>query len=216
MTKKQTKIKRSQFILVFFVILLSTFYFLLSTPALAHNPDDTGSTGFWMPGDPIVPCGNVPGSDFVGPLTPEQLSCTPCDLLHLLRHLIDLVLIFITPVVGTLFFVVAGVMMMLGGDNPGMLSRGKSIFTNTFIGIAIVLMAWLITNTIIQTLAKPGIIGEGGSWWTFSCSVNIGGGGGTCNGGLRAGQTCTSSNDCPNDLVCGGPGEPLCSYSQCI
>ncbi|OGN09835.1 MAG: hypothetical protein A3C61_03450 [Candidatus Yanofskybacteria bacterium RIFCSPHIGHO2_02_FULL_39_10] len=174
MKKEQIKIKSLILLLVFFVILLSTFYFLFSVSALAHDPNDTTSTGFWTPGDPIVPCGNVPAgyyeSTFTGPLTPEQTPCDRCQLFHLLRHLIDLVLVFIAPVVGTLFFIVAGVMIMMGGDNPGLLSRGKSIFNNTLIGIFIILMAWLVTNTLIQTLAKSGLVGEGGSWWTFNCT----------------------------------------------
>ncbi|MBI2064624.1 MAG: hypothetical protein HYT62_01060 [Candidatus Yanofskybacteria bacterium] len=163
-------------LLTLLVILLSAFYFLSSTLALAHDPNDTTSTGFWTPGEPIVPCGNVPGPGFTGPPTPLQSPCTKCDFFHLLRHLIDLVLIFITPVVGTLFFIVAGVMIMMGGDNPGMLARGKSIFTNTFIGIAIILMAWLITNTLIQTLAASTVTLPDGSvwttsnWWSFDCS----------------------------------------------
>jgi len=157
-----------------FIFMLIAFM-LSGSLAFAHNPDDTGSTGFWTPGDPIVPCG-ASKNDSDTLYDDESLACTRCDLLHLLRHLIDLTLVFIAPVVGTLFFIVAGVMIMMGGDNPGMLSRGKSIFTNTFIGIGIVLMAWLITNTLIQTLAASTITFPDGSvwstnnWWTFDCS----------------------------------------------
>ena len=67
--------------------------------------------------------------------------------------------------------------MMLGGANPSMLSRGKSMFKDTFIGVLIVMLAWLITNTIIQSLADPTAIGLGGNWWSYTCveSNNNGG-----------------------------------------
>src|SRR3989344_3490931 len=135
-----------------FIFMLIAFM-LSGSLAFAHNPDDTGSTGFWTPGDPIVPCGaskNDPDTSY----DDESLACTRCDLLHLLRHLIDLVLVFIAPVVGTLFFIVAGVMIMMGGDNPAMLSRGKGIFTNTLIGIFIILMALLGCNKLILNFTK--------------------------------------------------------------
>ena len=73
-----------------------------------------------------------------------------------------------TPVLATGFFIWAGVMMILGGANPGWLSKGKDMFKNTLYGLLIVMLAWLITNTVIQTL-KGGQDG-GGSWWQVQCS----------------------------------------------
>ncbi len=153
---------------VAFLFLLTLFLCaVLPNLVSAHNVNDTSPSGFWAPGEPIVHCGG-----------PNQSACAFCDLLHVLRHIIDAVLIFVTPVVGTLFFIIAGVMMMLGGDNPGLLSRGKSIFKSTFIGILIIFMAWLITNTLIQTLAASTITFSDGSvwtsdnWWEFNCDTS--------------------------------------------
>lgn len=126
--------------------------------ALAHP---TG--GFWTPGEPLVPCGITPIG--AGPVIP----CDQCELLHLVKHIIDFILIAAAPILATFFFIVAGVYMMLGGANPGMLSQGKSIFKNTFIGLLIVLMAWLITNTLIRSLTNVPV-GPGLQWYEFSCS----------------------------------------------
>lgn len=103
----------------------------------------------------------------------QQPPCTQCELLHLLDNLIDFVLIAAAPILATLFFIIAGVYIMLGGSNPGMLATGKRIFSSTFVGILIVMLAWLITNTLIQTIADTSKVGNQGNWWNISCS-NVG------------------------------------------
>src|SRR3989344_5387453 len=88
-----------------FLLLLATGYWLLATPVLAHNQGT-----FWAPGEPIVPCGGLE-RDGVTP----QPECTQCELLHLVRHVIDFVMLAATPILATAFFILAGVYMMLGG-----------------------------------------------------------------------------------------------------
>ena len=187
-TKYKVKSYSLKFKILGFLILLSTFYFLLSTSALAH----TRNEGLWRIGQPIVPCGRtLPGGGqciidpqnntgecfggsnggntcFDNSDCGNQQPCTQCQLWHLLKHLIDFVLVAAAPILATLFFIIAGVYIMLGGANPGMLSTGKSIFKNTFIGILIVMLSWLITNTLIQSLADPTAIG--GNWYEYSCT----------------------------------------------
>ena len=130
------------------------FYLLILVGFLS-----TSSSLAWTPGEPLVPCG-----------APGQPECTQCELLHLVKNVIDFVMIAASPILATLFFIIAGVYIMLGGANPGMLSTGKSIFKSTFIGITIVMLAWLITNTLIQTLADTSKVGSGGNWFQLSCS----------------------------------------------
>ncbi|OGM96333.1 MAG: hypothetical protein A3B86_04300 [Candidatus Yanofskybacteria bacterium RIFCSPHIGHO2_02_FULL_38_22b] len=130
-----------KFKILVYLLLLSTFYFLLSTSADAQ----------WKYGDPIVPCTD---------------KCTQCQILQLVRNVIDFLMIGAAPVLATAFFIWAGVYMILGGANPDMLSRGKEMFKNTIIGLLIVMLAWLITNTVIQTFKGTG---AGGSWWSVTC-----------------------------------------------
>ena len=134
----------------------------------------------WLPGRPIVPCGtNLGICDFssgngeclggsnAGNFCSTDAdcgACTKCDILKLVKNLIDFIMIAAAPILATIFFVVAGIYLMLGGANPGMLSQGKRIFKDTMIGLIIIMLAWLITNTLIVTLTGST------SWWTISCS----------------------------------------------
>ncbi len=153
------KIKNFKVKVLVCLLLLSTVYCLLPTSASAHT------SGLWMPGDAIVPCGGN-YTDNNGNLITRP-ECTQCEILHLLKHLIDFILVAAAPILATLFFVIAGFHMMLGGANPGMLSTGKRMFKDTFIGLLIVMLAWLITNTLIKSLADP--VAIGGNWWQYTC-----------------------------------------------
>lgn len=126
------------------------------------------STNAWVPGEPLVPCGGA-----------GQPTCTKCELLHLVDNLADFIMIALAPIVATLFFVVAGVYIMLGGANPSMLSQGKSMFTNALTGLIIVMLAWLITNTLLTTLLTASIPIDSPSgnynfqsadWWILQCN----------------------------------------------
>lgn len=131
-----------------FLIIFAACYVLL-----------VSSVSAWTYGEPIVHCGRIG--------TPD---CTRCDLLILARNVIDFIMFGATPVVATFFFVWAGIMLMLGGANPGMLSQGKAMFKNALIGVAIVMLSWLITNTVIQTFLKPNVVGVGGDWFKITCA----------------------------------------------
>ena len=149
------KIKNYNFKLLILGIVLFSAYSLLLT-ASAHA---------WVIGEPLVPCGGA-----------GQPSCTKCEFLHLVDNVIDFIMLAVAPILATVFFIWAGVYMMLGGTNPGMLANGKRIFTSTFIGILIVMLAWLITNTLILTLLKPAqplgnIPFVSADWWHLQCSV---------------------------------------------
>src|SRR3989338_11515573 len=154
------------------------------------------TSGFWTPGEPIVPCGYGTIEPSVGlrvcPFGTDPQYCVECDqrqLFHLAKHLIDFILIAAAPILATVFFIVAGVYMMLGGTNPGMLSQGKSIFKNTFIGLLIVMLAWLGVNILLKTLANYDIIKiktgiSNLQWYEFTCPEGgfFGGGGGGGSG----------------------------------
>lgn len=132
--------------IIFLVVLV-----LLILPSITHAVS-------WLP---LVPCGTS-----VNP-TP----CNRCDLLKLLKNIIDFVLIGLMPPVAAILFVWGGFLILMGGANPGWITQGKSIFWNTAIGIAIILASWLITNSIIRSLAVDNVAPE---WWKFECRVTTG------------------------------------------
>ena len=120
---------------------------------------------------PLVPCGLNPP-----PLGETRLDasyyqpCNRCDLFKLLKNVIDFVLIGLMPPAAAILFVWGGFLILMGGANPGMISKGKDIFWNTSIGVAIILASWLMTNTIIRSIAADNIAPE---WWKFQCTVMV-------------------------------------------
>lgn len=104
---------------------------------------------------PIVPCGSS-----------GQVACTPCDLFKTFKNVIDLVLYGITGPIAAFMIVWAGGMMLLGGANPKLYSQGTTMLKNTLIGVSIILLSWLATNTLIKTLATGNAYD---AWFEFSC-----------------------------------------------
>ncbi len=121
---------------------------ILLTPSLA------GAALF-----PLVPCGAT-GQD----------SCTPCSLFEAFHNIIDLVLYGITGPIAAFMIVYAGGMMLLGGGKPELYSQGKKLLTNTMIGVAIILLSWLVTNFLIKSLMTGN---QGDGWNEFSCPVGL-------------------------------------------
>lgn len=107
---------------------------------------------------PLVPCGT----------SANPIPCNQCDLFRLLKNIIDFVLIGLMPPAAAILFVWGGFMILMGGANPSLISKGKTIFWNTVVGVAIISSSWLITNTIIRSIAADNIAPE---WWKFQCRV---------------------------------------------
>ncbi len=145
--------------LIVFLLLLSTFYFLLSDSALAVS---------WLP---LVPCGT----------SANPTPCNQCDLFKLLKNIIDFILMGLMPPAAAILFVWGGFLIIMGGANPGLISKGKTIFWNTAIGVAIISASWLITNSIIrsigvETVTVNGVVKNVASeWWKFECRVTTSG-----------------------------------------
>jgi len=121
---------------------------------------------------PIVPCGGHTAS---GQAQPE---CTPCYMFKAVENASDLIFKGITGPVAAFMFILAGGMMLLGADNVNLQRRARSLFTNTAIGVGVVLLAWIGTNFVMKNIA-PGNTAAGG-WFHFECpaflaSINAGG-----------------------------------------
>lgn len=161
------------------VLIVLVFIFL---PVFAH-----AAPSWW----PLVPCGTS-----VNP-TP----CNQCDLFKLLKNIIDFVLIGLMPPAAAILFIWAGFLVLMGGANPGWITTGKSIFWSTTMGIVIISASWLITNTIIRSVAADNVAPE---WYKFECKVTVSapsptnGGGNNGGGGLPSGNCtgvqCSDSN----------------------
>jgi hypothetical protein len=62
--------------------------------------------------------------------------------------------------------VIAGGMILLDGANISTVAKGKDLLWRTLTGVAIILFAWVITNTLIHALGRGSV---GTSWSEFSC-----------------------------------------------
>lgn len=150
------------------IILLVGLMFIFITPVLAASGSAEG----------IVPCG----------LTSAYADrCTLCDLIAGFKKLFDwgLRTIIIICLACATF---AGVMYVVSSGNESTMESAKNFLKASLIGLAVVLCAWVIVNTVITVLMPTktdtdteGSLGIGKKWSEFGnidCSDSTGGGGG--------------------------------------
>lgn len=114
---------------------------------------------------PLIQCGLQPGE---GILPEYTLDCTECDFLKLFKNIIDFILFFVVPIIGTLLILISGFMILLGGAVPATISRGKKIFWNVLIGIVIILTSWLIVNFVLKSIAGGSDAAD--KWYQLECT----------------------------------------------
>ena len=103
----------------------------------------------------IVPCGPGTGQ-----------HCTFCHLLLMISNLVNFIygitflLAVLMVVIGGLFMIIAYISPDAGGEP---LTRARSIFKATAIGLLIVYGGWIILNAFLI------IIGVDPDWWIITC-----------------------------------------------
>ena len=102
----------------------------------------------------LVPCG-------YGSLP----ACTPCHLWVLAKNIIWYLLFVLALPILVVVILVAGIMLLTAGGNPGTVTKAKSMLTKGVLGIMLAFGAWLIVNTIINTLAEGRVTA---AWNTIS------------------------------------------------
>lgn len=117
-----------------------TAFLLAPLSALAHP--------VWTPGEQIVPlCSNLP-------------HCQLCDLVHLANHLTSFAVYF-SVIVATLLFTYAGILYVTAAADQGRLEKAKKLFWSIFLGLVIVLSAWLVVNVVLSVFTGSGV-----AFWT--------------------------------------------------
>ncbi len=135
-------------IIIFVLVFVATFFLIGQAVAL----------------DPLVPCGAT------NPDGTKQLPCQTCDVLKLVKNISDFILTYLVPGLATLLFLWAGFLILLGGGIPSQVKSGINIFKTTAYGIAIMMLAWLIVNTVLRTIA--GDQNTADQWWKLECREN--------------------------------------------
>ncbi|MBX4190359.1 pilin, partial [Candidatus Parcubacteria bacterium] len=156
-----------RFLKITIPVLIICTILLLPVLTYAYSPS------WW----PIVPCGlktqptDVSLTDSNGKAWDYTQPCNQCLLLQLASNIINFVFFAIVPVFGTLLFIWAGFLILVGGGtgNPGRVGDGYKIFKQTFYGAMILLASWLFTNTLIKTLAGDSDLSN--NWYNIECKV---------------------------------------------
>ncbi|MDP3947500.1 MAG: pilin [bacterium] len=80
-------------------------------------------------------------------------DCTVCHVWVLLDNVVKL-LIIIAFAVGAIGIVVGGFFIMTAGGSESRVKKGREIITTAVVGIVIVLVAWVVLNSLFQFLAE--------------------------------------------------------------
>lgn len=145
----------------------------------------------------LVPCGRSE-DDLDTPNINESQTCTACDLLVLFQNVLKFALeIAFLIVIG--FIAYGGFRWIFSGGNEANIKAGQQTITNALIGLAIILCAWLIVNTVFWLVKTIGGTDYTGTWWHIECTeeseiINNGndgddGGNGDENGGNNESAT---------------------------
>jgi hypothetical protein len=82
-----------------------------------------------------------------------------CDLIYTIMCDIYIAIAFVIWIILPIMFVAGGIMYMMGGANPNLLTTAKSTLKGAVIGAVIVLCAYLLIATFVKFMAITGIGG---------------------------------------------------------
>jgi len=105
----------------------------------------------------LVPCGGT-----------GENECTACDLVVLFQNVLKFALAIAFLIV-IIFIVFGGFRWIFSGGNEANIKAGQQTITNALIGLAIILCAWLIVNTVFWLIAQTGGNDYTGTWWHLEC-----------------------------------------------
>lgn len=102
----------------------------------------------------------------------DGTDCSACHLAELANRLIKW-LIGIVVMLFAVLAVWAGFGLVTSGGNPSALQDAKSRFTNAFIGLLIVLSAWILVDTLMRGIVNGtnGEIENYGPWSEVKCAT---------------------------------------------
>lgn len=110
----------------------------------------------WWADKGIVSCtGNYISAQAGGDVPCTSLVQLIQTILNIIALMMSISIFIVMPVL----FVWGAVLLMMGGANPEMLSKGKKILLGTVIGLAIILGAYLIISELVAVLKISGLGG---------------------------------------------------------
>jgi len=130
------------------IYILATLLFLIPPYARAQN--------IWK-GTSCAPGGGGP----TGP-------CSVCDSLIVTSNIITYLAQFAV-LISVAMMVYGAILMMVSGGDEGKFKDGKSKITNAIIGLVVVMLAWVIINTVLRLLTGGG---ADLPWNNITCSTS--------------------------------------------
>jgi len=118
----------------------------------------TGRVFLLMPIIALMFFASLPVAAFTGGIVPAACrlgsteTCTLCHFGILVMNLTNFLIENIAFPATVLLVAIGGIVITTAGPSPTRQTLGKTILTNTLIGILIVMLAWLGVDTIIKVL----------------------------------------------------------------
>ncbi len=118
------------------------------------------------PGKPggLVPCGRL-----IDIGTPNE-NCTFCHFFTLFKNIIDFIMWTLAPILGLLFIVLGGFLILTSRGSPMQFNQGKLFIIWALGGFVLILIAWIIINSIFAVLNLQDWT-KLGTWWKVTCTV---------------------------------------------
>ena len=115
------------------------------------------------------------------PSTPTINEAQPCGFCHIFALITTVINFFlfpttqnngfaVVPLLSGFFLAVAGFFLLIGGENPARLKKGKDILTAVVVGLIIVYGAWVFVGFFLQAFGVAKWTGLG-TWWQIPCAT---------------------------------------------
>lgn len=124
--------------------------------------------------DGLVPCGKIVS---VGAAT-TTIACQFCHFFVMFDAFLDFLIFKLVFPIAVLMLVIGGLMyvgaileVMPGGFQT--LTQAKNILGSVFIGLLIILSAWLLINLFFQLIGVAGWTGLTQNWWRINCPITL-------------------------------------------
>lgn len=108
-------------------------------------------------------------------VTCEGNKCGTCELVRMGKNILNW-LIGMLLVIFSIIVAYSGFKLVISGGNTSARSEAKSMITSAFVGLVIVLAAWLIVDTLMRALLPGGgnTLGERNlPWSTIECTKQV-------------------------------------------
>ncbi len=151
-------IRRNNFIKIFLAIILFAaplMPLVAQAGATSVSAPNIWPAGWWAPNG-IVSCTGM----YYNGTTENPNACSSLiDLEQTIVNVIYLGMSIAIFIIAPVLFLVGAIMLIMGGANPEMLSKGRQTMIDTVIGLLIVLCSYLIITTVISVFHISGIGG---------------------------------------------------------